>query len=82
MVEFCFDFFPVLSWVFPPGIGRGSLSQVDCSGLIAWTLLAPWSWKPPSQSTPFARSVVLWRRYGADDSLPLVSSLLAARFGL
>ena len=54
----------------------------DCSGLVAWSLLAPRSWKPPSQSTPFARSGVLWGRCGADGSLPLVSSLLAARFGL
>ena len=30
----------------------------------------------------FARSVVHWRWCGADDSLPLVSSLSAARFGL
>ena len=47
-----------------------------------WSLLAPRSWKPPSQSTPFARSVVFWRWCGADYSLPLVSSLIAARFGL
>ena len=47
-----------------------------------WSLLAPRSWGPPSQSTPFARSVVLWRWCGADYSLPLVSSLIAARFDL
>ena len=28
MVEFCLTFFPVLSWVFSPGIGRGFLSRV------------------------------------------------------
>ena len=47
-----------------------------------WSLLAPRSWKPPCQSTSFARSVVLWRWCGADDSLPLVSSLSAEHFGL
>ena len=26
--EFCLTFFPVLPWVFSPGIGRGSLSRV------------------------------------------------------
>ena len=49
---------------------------------LVWSLLAPRSWKPPSLSTPFARSIVLWRWCSADCSLPLVSSLIAARFGL
>ena len=87
-----FQFSPWLSSVltfflsFPgcshPGLVRSPSPGCDCSGLVAWSLLAPRSWKPPSQSTPFPRSVVLWRRCGAKDSLPLVSSLLAARFGL
>ena len=48
--------------MFTPGFGRGPPSLgFDCSGLVAWSLLAPRSWKPPCQSTPFALSVVLWR---------------------
>ena len=48
--------------MFSPGFGRGPPSLgFDCTGLVAWSLLAPRSWKPPCQSTPFARSVVLWR---------------------
>ena len=72
-----------LFWVFSSGFGRGPPSPgCDFTVLVAWSLLAPRSWKPPCQSTPFARSVVHWRWCGADDSLPLVSSLSAARFGL
>ena len=57
-----FDFVPILSWVFSPGFGRGPPSLgFDCTGLVAWSLLAPRSWKPPCQSTPFARSIILWR---------------------
>ena len=77
-----FDFVPVLSWVFSPGFDRVPPSPgCDFTGLVAWSLLAPRSWKPPCQSTPFARSIVHWRWCGANDSLPLVSSLSAARFG-
>ena len=48
--------------MFSPGFGRGPPSLgFDCTGLVAWSLLAPRCWKPPCQSTPFARSVVLWR---------------------
>ena len=48
--------------MFSPGFGRGPPSlRFECTGLVAWSLLAPRSWKPPCQSTPFARSVVLWR---------------------
>ena len=65
-----------------PGLVGAPSPGCDFTGLVAWSLLAPRSWKPPCQSTSFARSVVLWRWCGADDSLPLVSSLLAARFGL
>ena len=65
-----------------PGLVGAPSPGFDFTGLVAWSLLAPQSWKPPSLSTPFARSVVLWRWCGADYSLPLVSSLIAARFGL
>ena len=48
--------------MFSPGFGRGPPSLgFDCTGLVAWSLLAPRSWKPPCQSTPFAHSVDLWR---------------------
>ena len=69
--------------MFSPGFGRDPPSPgCDFTGLVAWSLLAPQSWKPPCQSTPFARSVVHWRWCSADDSHPFVSSLSAARFGL
>ena len=69
--------------MFSPGFGRGPPSPgCDFTGLVAWSLLVSRSGKPPCQSTPFARSVVHWCWCGADDSLPLVSSLSAARFGL
>ena len=69
--------------MFSPGFGRDPPSpECDCSGLVAWSLLAPRSWKPPYQSTPFARSVVLWRWCGRTTVSPLVSSLSAEHFGL
>ena len=57
-----FDLVPILSWVFSPGFGRVPPSLGwDCTGLVAWLLLAPRGWRPPCQSTLVARSVVLWR---------------------
>ena len=51
--------------MFSPRFGRGPPSLgCDCTGLVAWSFLAPRGWKPPCQSTPFARSVVLWRWCG------------------
>ena len=72
-----FDFVPVLSWVFSPGFGRGPPSSgCDCTGLVAWSLLAPRSWKPPCQFTPFARSIVLWRWCGWTTVSPLFPHLV------
>ena len=52
-----------------------------CYCRIQWR--RPWSWEPPSQSSPFSRSVAFWRLCGASYSPPpLVSSLTAARLGL
>ena len=81
MVEFCLTFFLSFPGCSHPGLVGASSPGFDFTGLVAWSLLAPRSWKPPCQFTPFARSVVLWRWCGADDSLPLVSSLLAVCFG-
>ena len=81
MVEFCLTFFLSFPRCSHPGLVGASSPGFDFTGLVAWSLLAPRSWKPPSQFIPFARSVVLWRWCGADDSLPLVSSLFAVRFG-
>ena len=64
-----------------PGLVVAPSPGFDLSGLVAGSLLAPRSWKPPSQSTPFSRSVTFWRLCGAGYSPPLVSSLTAARFG-
>ena len=63
--------------MFSPGFGRGPSSLgCDCTGLVAWSLLAPRSWKPPCQSTPFARSVVLWRWCGRTTVSPLFPHLV------
>ena len=42
----------------------------DFTGLVVWSLLAPRSWEPPSQSSPFCRSVTFWRLCGASWSTP------------
>ena len=80
--EFCLTFCLSFLGCSHPGLVVAPSPGFDFTGLVAWLLLAPRSWKPPSQSTPFARSVVLWRLCSAGYSLPLVSSLTAARFGL
>ena len=82
MVEFCLTLFLSFPGCSHPGLVGAPSPGCDFTGLVAWSLLAPRSWKPPCQSTPFTRSVVHWRWCGAGDSLPLVSSLIAARFGL
>ena len=64
-----------------PGLVVAPSPGFDFSGLVAWSLLAPRSWKPPSRSTPFSRSVAFWSLCGAGYTPPLVSSLTAARFG-
>ena len=63
--------------MFSPGFGRGPPSPgCNCAGLVAWSLLAPRSWKPPCQYTPFARSVVLWRWCGWTTVSPLFPHLV------
>ena len=81
MVEICLTLFLSFPGCSHPGLAGAPSLGCDFTGLVAWSLLAPRSWKPPCQSTQFARSVVHWRWCGADDSLPLVSSRSAARFG-
>ena len=65
-----------------PGLVVAPSPGFDFTGLVVWSLLAPRSWGLPSQSSPFSRSVAFWRLCSAGYSLPLVSSLTAARFGL
>ena len=72
MVEFCLTLFLSFPGCSHPGLVGAPSPGFVFTGLVAWLLLAPRSWKPPSQSTPFARSVVLWRWCGADYSLLLV----------
>ena len=65
-----------------PGLVVAPSPGFDFTGLVVWSLLAPRSWEPPSQSSPFSRSIAFWRLCGASSSPPLVSSLTAARLGL
>ena len=56
----------------------------DFTGLVVWSLFAPRSWEPPSQSSPFSRSVAFWRLCGASYGPPLFPRLLrrALAYGL
>ena len=40
-----------------PGLVVAPSPRFDFTGLVVWSLLAPRSWEPPSQSSPFSRSV-------------------------
>ena len=51
-------------------MSRVPLTGFDFAGLVVWLLLAPRSWEPPSQSTPFSLSVTFWRLCGASWSPP------------
>ena len=53
-----------------PGLVVAPSPGFDFAGLVAWSLLAPRSWKPPCQSGLFSRSVALWRLCGAGCSPP------------
>ena len=53
-----------------PGLVVVPSPGFDFTGLVAWSLLAPRSWKPPCQSSPFSRSVAFWRLYSASYSHP------------
>ena len=65
-----------------PGLVMAPSPGFDFTGLVVWSLLAPRSWEPPSQSSPFSRSVTFWRLCGASWSPPLVSSLTEVHLGL
>ena len=80
--EFCLTFSLSFPGCSHPGLVVAPSLGFDFTGLVAWLLLAPRSWKLPSQSTPFSRSVAFWRLCGVGYSPPLVSSITAARFGL
>ena len=54
------DFFPVFPRVFSPGVSWIPLTGFGFAGLVDWLLLAPWSWNPPSRSTPFSCFVTFW----------------------
>ena len=68
--EFCLTFSLSFPGCSHPGLVVAPSPGFDFSGLVAWSLLAPRSWKPPSQSTPFSRSVAFWRLCGAGYSHP------------
>ena len=80
--EICLTFSLSFPGCSHPGLVVAPSPGFDFAGLVAWSLVAPRSWKPPSQSAPFSRSVAFWRLCGAGYSPPLVSSRTAARFGL
>ena len=65
-----------------PGLSWLPLMGFDFAGLVAWLLLAPRSWEPPSRSTPFSRFVTFWRFVRCELGYPLVPSLFAALLGL
>ena len=67
-----------------PGLVVAPSPGFDFTGLVVWSLLAPRSWEPPSQSSPFSRSVTFWRLCGASYSPPLFPRLLrrALAYGL
>ena len=50
--EFCFTFFLSFPGCSHPGLVVAPSPGFDFTGLVAWSLLAPRSWKPPSQSAP------------------------------
>ena len=81
-----FEFCLTSSLSFPgcshPGLVVAPSPGFDFTGLVVWSLLAPRSWEPPSQSSLFSRSVAFWRLCGASYCPPFVSSLTAARLGL
>ena len=68
--EFCLTFSLSFPGCSHPGLVVAPSPGFDFSGLVAWSLLAPRSWKPPSQSTPFSRSVAFWRLCCAGYSPP------------
>ena len=53
-----------------PGLVVAPSPGSDFLGLVIWSLLAPWSWEPPSRSSPFSRSVTFWRLCGTSRSPP------------
>ena len=75
------DLFPVFPRVFSPGVSWLPLTGFDFAGLVDWLILAPQSWNPPRQSTPFSRFVTFWHLCDASWSPPLVPSLTAALLG-
>ena len=67
-----------------PGLVVAPSPGFDFTGLVVGSLLAPRSWVPPSQSSPFSHSVTFWRLCGASWSPPLFPRLLrrALAYGL
>ena len=65
-----------------PGLVVAPSPGFDFTCLVVWSLLAPRSWEPPSQSSPFSRSVTFWCFARCELESPLVSSLTVARLGL
>ena len=53
-----------------PGLVVAPSSGFDFTGLVVWSLLAARSWEPPSQSSPFSRSIAFWCLCSASYSPP------------
>ena len=83
-----FEFWLTSSLSFPgcshPGLVVAPSPGFDFTGLVVWLPLAPWSWEPPSRSSPFSHSVIFWCLCGASWSPPLFPRLLrrALAYGL
>ena len=54
------DLFPVFPRVFTHGLSWLPLTGFDFAGLVNWLILAPRSWNPHSQSSPFSHFVTFW----------------------
>ena len=71
-----------------PGLVVAPSPGFDFTRLVIWSLLAPQSWEPPSQSSPFSRCVAFWRLCGASGFPPCILAycgapwLVALRSGL
>ena len=76
--EFCLTSSLSFPWCSHTGLVVAPSPGFDFTGLVVWSLLAPRSWEPPSQPSPFSRSVAFWRLCGASYSPPFLLACCGA----